>query len=114
MLNNRRQAAQEVANRLIAAEFALDVALQRTAELTGYLPQARIEAQLASEVGHSALERATATLAVLLQARGELIETHKELARTKAAVGLRTFALGGLSDKTSFQLNIDPIIKVAA
>jgi len=101
MLNVRRQAAQEVADRLIAAENAIDLALQRTAELAGYMPQARHKANLAAEVGQEALERAIGTISVLVQARREIVATHKELAVTQGRVGLAAFAMGGGMDKSA-------------
>ena len=53
----RRELAQEVADRLMAAEHAIDMAIARTAELTGFIPAARAEADLAKEQAYvSALE----------------------------------------------------------
>jgi negative regulator of replication initiation len=99
MLSVRRQAAQNVANKLIAAENAIDLALQRTAELAGIMPQARHQANYAAEIGQEALERAVGTISVLVQARREIVATHKELADTRTRVGLDAFAMGGLMDK---------------
>lgn len=99
MLNNRRNAAQGVADRLIAFETALDVALARAADLTGYMPTARLEANVAAEVGHAAMEHSAAALSLIMRARGEIVAAHKELAITKDAIGLRTVAIGGLMPK---------------
>jgi len=107
MLNVRRQAAQEVADRLFAAENAIDLALQRTAELAGYMPQARSKANLAAEVGQDALERAIGTISVLVQARREIVATHKELAVTQGKVGLAAYAMGGGMDKSVAQSPAD-------
>ena len=54
----RREIGQEVADRLFAAEHAIDAAIARTAELAGYIPAARSDAGLACEVGQEALEYA--------------------------------------------------------
>lgn len=99
MLNKRREAAQYVADRLIAAEKAIDHAIICTADLGGSLPKARVDANLAAEVGQGALEQASQTFVSLVQARRNIIETHRELAETKIEIGLREVALGGLMDK---------------
>jgi hypothetical protein len=44
----RREFAQGVADRLMAAEHAIDLAIARTAELTGFIPGGRADADLAS------------------------------------------------------------------
>lgn len=99
MFEQRRTAAQEVADRLIAAETAIDVALSAAAELVGYMPQARLHANVAAEIGHEAIERSAAAFTSLINARREIVEAHKELAETKVRIGLRTYALGGLMPK---------------
>ena len=99
MLIKRSNAAQEVANRLMAAEEAIDAALAAVAELSGYLPVARCEANLSACVGQDAFEGAAETFASLIRARRNIIDTHASLADTKDQIGLRTFALGGLAEK---------------
>ena len=103
MLNERRKAAQGVADRLMAAEAALDLALTCAAELTGYMPAARIEANIAAEIGHSAMEHSAAALSLMMRARGEIVAAHRELAITKDQIGLRTVAIGGLVPKPPLQ-----------
>jgi len=114
MLSVRRQAAQEVADRLIAAENAIDIALQRTAELTGAMPSARGKANLAAEVGQEALERAAGTFAVLVQARREIVETHKHLAQTQQRIGLSAYSMGGGMDKSNAKAEVAPVVRIAA
>jgi hypothetical protein len=99
MLNQRREAAQEVADCLIAAENAIDIALSRAAELNSCMPMARSKANLAAEVGHDAIESAADAFATLVQARRKLVEAHRHLAATKDQIGLRTVGLGGLMPK---------------
>jgi hypothetical protein len=113
MLTTRRQAAQDVADRLIAAENAIDLALQRTAELTGCMPVARVKANFAAQVGQDALERAANTVAVLVQARREIVETHKVLAETQVRVGLKAYAMGGGMDKDAVAPT-ESVVKIAA
>src|SRR4051794_18156594 len=94
MLKKRRDAAMKVAERLWAAEDAIDAALARAAELNGTLVSARSEADLSAVVVQDAFEVAAATFAALAKARGEIIETHRRLTETKNQVGLRTVAIG--------------------
>ena len=79
----RREVAQGVADRLMAAEHAIDLAIARTAELTGFIPAARAEADLACEVGQEALEYAAESFSALVKARAQMIASHRELAVTK-------------------------------
>lgn len=95
----RREVAQEVADRLMAAEHAIDQAIARTAELTAFIPSARAEADLACEVGQEALEYAAESFSTLVKARAKIIASHRELAATKDDIGLKTYALGGLVGK---------------
>lgn len=95
----RRELAQEVADRLMAAEHAIDMAIARTAELTGFIPAARAEADLACEVGQEALEYAAESFSALVKARAQIIASHRELAETKDQIGLKAYAIGGLVGK---------------
>lgn len=99
MLNKRREVAQELANRLIAAEYAIDAALTAIADLSGYMPVARCEAKLSAVIGNGALESAAETFSSLVRARRNIIDTHHHLAEAKDQIGLRAFALGGLDLK---------------
>ncbi len=95
----RREVAQGVADRLMAAEHAIDLAIARTAELTGFIPSARAEADLACEVAQEALEYAAESFSALVKARAQMIASHRELAQTKDQIGLKTYGLGGLVGK---------------
>lgn len=91
----RREVAQDVADRLFAAEQAIDIAIARTAELTGFIPAARIDAGLACEVGQEALEYAAESFSSLIKARANIIASHKELNTTKDQIGLRAVTSWG-------------------
>lgn len=99
MLKKRREAAQKVADRLAAAEQALDVALSLAADLNAAMPAARREAGLSAVVGQDALDRSAAAYAALVTARRELVGAHHSLGETKIAIGLRTLSFGDLEDK---------------
>lgn len=108
----RREVAQEVADRLMAAEHAIDMAIARTAELTGFIPSARAEADLACEVGQEALEYAAESFSALVKARAQMIASHRELAATKDQIGLKTYGLGGLVGKP-FNAEVRHLAEVA-
>lgn len=99
MLKQRRDAVQQVADRLFAAEKAIDLALRCAAELNATMPTARSEANLAASVGQDALERAADAFASLVQARRQMVEAHQRLDETKTQIGLRTLAVGGGMEK---------------
>jgi hypothetical protein len=109
----RRELAQEVADRLMAAEHAIDMAIARTAELTGYIPAARAEADLACEVGQEALEYAAESFSALVKARAQMIASHRELAANKDQIGLKAYAIGGLVGKPNW-LEVRHLKEVAA
>lgn len=99
MLKDRRNAAIKVAESLIAAEEAIDVALARAAELNSNMITARTDANLSALVGQEAFEVSAAAFAALARARCDIVETHKRLSETKIQVGLRTLAIGDLRPK---------------
>jgi len=96
MLNERLAAAREVADQLFAAERAIDAALTEVAALSACMPRVRVEANIAANLGHGAMERSAAAVAAILAARREIIAAHEELAVAKDEMGLRTFAMGGM------------------
>ncbi len=99
MLRDRRNAAMKVAESLIAAEEAIDIALARAAELNSNMVRARTDANLSALVGQDAFEVSAAAFAALARARCDIVETHKRLSETKIQVGLRTVAVGDLRPK---------------
>lgn len=109
----RREIGQGVADRLMAAEAAIDMAIARTAELTGFIPAARAEADLACEVGQEALEYAAESFSALVKARASIIASHRELAATKDDIGLKTYAFGGLVGKP-YESRVTHLTEVAA
>lgn len=95
MFKERREAAQQVAEHLFAAENAIDVALACAAQLTATMPAARTRANLSAIVGQNAIESAAETFAALVRARQQIVATHQRLDETKVQIGLRTVAIGG-------------------
>ncbi len=99
MLKQRRDAAQQLAHRLFETEKAIDEAISKMADLAGYMPVARNNANLSAVVGQDAMSHAAQTLATLVGARGEIVETHNRLAETQIQIGLREMAVGSGNDK---------------
>lgn len=83
-----------LADRLYAAEAALDTALAETAALTAMMPRARTQAHMPVGAGHPAVEAVAAAVAALSEARGHLARTHGRLADLALALGLDDLAAG--------------------
>lgn len=94
MLKQRQNAAKHLAEKLYAAEHALDEAICKMADLIGYMPIARIDANLSAVVGQDAICEAAETLSGMVGSRGHLVATHHRLAETRDQVGLQAMALG--------------------
>ncbi len=88
MLKVRRQAAEQVAASLIAAETAIDAALALTAKLAGEMPSVRGHAGLSALIGQGAIERSIDAMSALGLARNHIIATHKELSIAQNQIGL--------------------------
>jgi len=65
MLKQRKEAARQLANRLFETEAAIDDAISKMAELTGYMPKARNAANLSAVVGQDAIAQASQTLTII-------------------------------------------------
>jgi hypothetical protein len=95
MLKERRMAAQEVASALFEAESAIDEAITKAARLTGVMPLLRKQAGASALIGQDAVERASAAIVALTEARRAMVETHKELSVVQAQIGLGTVRMTG-------------------
>ena len=90
----RAMAGRQVAVALDKAETALDRAVAEIAGLAALLPDARIRADLSAVTGQRVFEGASETLALLAQARGRLVETHRRLDALNRAMGSPVTATG--------------------
>ncbi|WP_293906581.1 hypothetical protein [Phenylobacterium sp.] len=95
MLKERRMVAEQVAGALFEAEAAIDVALTKTAHLTGVMPLLRRQAGASALIGQDALERASQAIMALAEARRAIVETHKELSIVQAQIGLGAVRMAG-------------------
>ena len=91
---NRLRLAHEVAAHLVAAEQAIDAALQAQADLVARLVSARDESQVAQVVGDEAVAHAAAGIAALSSARRETVACHAALEGVRTTLGLPAVAAG--------------------
>ena len=97
------EVAQTMATKLFAAEEAIDAALNKAADLAGFMPMARQEARVSAEVGQDAFEHILESMRMLTEARKSMIDTHGALARTQSSARLAPRNFGGFIDKPRYQ-----------
>ncbi|WP_310497676.1 hypothetical protein [Sandarakinorhabdus sp.] len=97
MLKERRLAANSVAEKLFAAEAAIDAAVAAVAQLTAVMPMARQDAHLAACIGQDALMSAMKTCMQLGEARAQIINTHQALRETQINIGLGAVAFNDMN-----------------
>jgi hypothetical protein len=95
MRKERIAAATNVATHLIAAERAMDEALEKVALLTAAMSSSRLAANISAVTAHGAITRITTATQFLGQARSEIAISHIELNAAKAEIGLREMNFGG-------------------
>lgn len=95
MLKERRMVAEQVAGALFEAEAAIDVAIAKTAHLTGVMPTLRKQAGASALIGQDAVERASQAIMALAEARRAIVETHRELSVVQTQIGLGAVRMGG-------------------
>lgn len=99
MLKERRDAAEHLAERLFAAEQAVDEAIRKMGDLIGFMPVARMNARLSAVVGQDAISEAAETLSAMVGARGHLVATHHRLADVRDQIGLQAMGMGSTDMK---------------
>lgn len=100
--------ARSVAERLFAAERAVDIAAARVAELNAALPLARLDAHLAAEIGQDALESSAAAVLLSAQLRQQVVATHSRLKQAGDKIGLAEVSFGDALKAPSAQLAVQP------
>lgn len=96
MLDLRQEAAREVVKNLVPFEEAVDIAIAQAGRFLATLAEGRLEAQLAPAIGHKAMMTTMAAVAGLAQAREGMVGCRRELAATRARLGMQETALGSL------------------
>lgn len=87
-------AVRRVANKIHAAEDAIDQAIIKLAELNIELPLARIDANLSATVAQPAFDNVAGALASLVEGRNKTVKAHEALAETQRDLGLGAIASG--------------------
>jgi hypothetical protein len=83
-----RLAANEVADKLAAAEAAIDAAIAAVAALTASMPIATAKAKIGTHVLHEAMMHASESCSQLVKSRTNIIRSHKALRVAQDDVGL--------------------------
>ncbi|NOW48977.1 multidrug efflux pump subunit AcrA (membrane-fusion protein) [Novosphingobium sp. SG751A] len=96
MRAQRLAIAQTVAERLFAAETALDIALARIAELNAALPLARLDGGISAIVGQEAILSSASAMMLVAETREKIVATHANLKQASDDIGLREASYGDL------------------
>lgn len=95
----RNDLAHSVARQLSVVEANAETTLCSTAELMRLMTAAGMEARFATQEGHDALLRITASWNAMVSSRGEMIDTHKALLDLAQRFGLNERMWGGDVEK---------------
>ncbi|NKJ02445.1 hypothetical protein [Novosphingobium sp. SG707] len=96
MRTQRLAIAQTVAQRLFAAETALDIALARIAELNAAIPLARLDGGISAIVGQEAILSSASAMMLVAETREKIVATHANLKQASDDIGLREVSYGDL------------------
>ncbi|MBT2246848.1 hypothetical protein JQK15_25415 [Sphingobium sp. BHU LFT2] len=96
MRAQRQSIAKQVAERLFAAEEAIDIAAARIAELNAALPLARLDARLSAMIGQDAIQSSASAMLLMAETREKIVTTHVNLKHASDAMGLAETSYGDL------------------
>lgn len=83
---DRNELGRRMAEKLYAAERALDAALAEVGDLSALMTRGRMDHGIAAVVGQEALEHVAKCGGTLTKARRALVEGHKQMARDAKAM----------------------------
>lgn len=95
MIQETRIAANSVAEKLFAAESAIDAAITAVAQLTASMPTASQQANVGPHVAQEALMHVMESCQQLVKSRTNIIRTHSALLTAQHSVGLGTVNFNG-------------------
>lgn len=98
-MSDRNQLGRQMAEKLHAAERALDAAVAEIGDLTGVMTRGRVEHGIAAVVGQDALEHVAECVGALTRARRALVEGHKQMAKDARSMRITWGAVAGVDDK---------------
>ncbi len=103
----RALVVQRAANKLFAAEAAIDKALADASALLIELHAVRQELNLSAIFADGASAKTVESMSALSQARTAMVACHAEMAEAKLRLGVRT-KLGGIGDKPPSNNDVAP------
>jgi hypothetical protein len=98
------QMAQQVADDIVDAEDAIDIALNKAAKLTGSMTEARLNGKISAVMGQDAFDGLGIALSSLMTARDGMVRTHNGLAVVRDRIGVRIKGEGGVLKPTQSRL----------
>lgn len=104
MIQTTRIAANSVAEKLFAAEAAIDAAIAAVATLTASMPSAIQDANLGFHVGQEAIMHSMESCAQLVKSRTNMVRTHSALLTAQHSVGLGAVAFNDMNCPPSAEL----------
>ncbi|WP_232494452.1 hypothetical protein [Novosphingobium kaempferiae] len=104
MRAQRQAIARTVAERLFAAEDALDLAVARIAELNAALPLARLDGRISAIVGQDAILSSASALMLVVETRSKIVAAHANLKYASDEIGLPPTSYGDLIKPNSAEL----------
>lgn len=96
---DRNELGRLMAEKLYAAERAVDAAVAEISDLTGLMTRGRMDHGIAAVVGQEALEHVSDCAGTLTRARRALVEGHKQLAKDARSMRITWSTTAGLDDK---------------
>jgi hypothetical protein len=96
MRAQRQAIARNVAEKLLAAEAALDVAAARIAELSASLPLARLDAKVSAIIGQDAIHSSASAMLAIAETREKIVATHTNLKHACDQIGIPEESYGDL------------------
>ncbi|MCS6625156.1 hypothetical protein N0B44_19770 [Roseibacterium beibuensis] len=94
-MSDRNDLGRQMADKLHAAERALDAALAEIGDLSALMTRGRVDHGIAAVVGQEALEHVAKCGGSLTKARRALVEGHKQMARDARLMRITWTTLGG-------------------
>ena len=104
--------AQQVANKLFAAENSIDQAVADASLLVVELIKARKELGVSAVFGDDIIAQTTAAMSALSQARTAMVTAHRELEDAKLRVGIRVKMAGTGEKPPEQQAHYTPLREV--
>jgi hypothetical protein len=97
--NATAAAGRAIARALTPAEDAIDNSLLTGATLLGTIVRGRLQSGVALEMPHDAIRSAIASVSALGEARDHVVRCHRQLARTRDALGYDPIDFGCTATK---------------